>query len=129
MKFLFLIDSLNFLFLFPFWTCFIIRGMVSLAIDTIRFIHAFLRVCMIFFPTFIANFIFPTVVFSVTKLLTFIASDGIRDKLQHSHPVVTHPDIFWQGLALECQYKCPCWFSLSIPEYRYPVHLYDTFLF
>ena len=59
---------------------------------------------MIFFPTFIANFIFPTLEFSVTKLLTLIASDGIWDELRHSRPVVTHPDVFWQGLALECPY-------------------------
>ena len=55
-----------------FFGCFVPSGQV---------IHAFLRVCMIFFPTFIANFIFPTVEFSVTKLLTLIASDGIWDKL------------------------------------------------
>ena len=84
---------------------------------------------MILFPTYIANLIFPTVEFCVTKLLTLLASDGIQDNLQHSYPIVTSPDVFWQGLALECQYKCPCWFPMSIPEYRYPVQVYDTFIF
>ena len=32
-------------------------------------------------------------------------------------------------LALKCQYKSPCWFSLSISKYQYPVQLYDTFIF
>ena len=72
---------------------------------------------MIFFPTFIANFIFPAVEFSVTKLLTLIESDGIRDKFENSHPIVANPDVFWLGLALEGQYRYPCCFLLSIPEY------------
>ena len=42
---------------------------------------AFLRVCMVFLPTFIANFIVSAVKFSMTKLLTLIASGRIRNKL------------------------------------------------
>ena len=84
---------------------------------------------MIFLSTFCANFILSAIEFSVTELLTLIPSDGIWYELRHSHLVVTHPDVFWQGLALECQYKCPCWFPLSISKYQYPVQLYDTFMF
>ena len=62
---------------------------------------------MIFFPIFIANFIFSAVEFSVTKRLTLMASDGIWDELGNCHSVVNHPYVFWQGLALEGQYKCP----------------------
>ena len=42
-----------------------------------------------------ANFTLSVVELSLTKLLTFVASYRIRDKLCHSHPVVTHPDLVW----------------------------------
>ena len=104
--------------------------MFSLAIDTFCFIRALLRVCMIFLPTFIANFLFSAVEFSVTKLLTLIASDWIRDKLGNSHPVVTHPDVFWQGLmGFGRSILMSLLVSYVLPEDRYPVQLYDTFIF
>ena len=50
---------------------------------------------MISLPTFSANFIFPTAEFYRITFLTFIASDLIRNNVQHSHPVVKHTLIYF----------------------------------